>query len=193
MCCKYVYPNLPNWIDPMAVEKYQPHYIAEAKKNGWRCLAWRKKDGLELWTRRYTLIKDPLPKTRELLMNLPVNTIVDGELLDKRTKNIKDHYYMFDIQFLEGKSVMSRPWHERREILEKVVAQYGIWTELSEPIQLGFSALYKLAIEHEDEGIVIKNINSKYVVDLKSCPHNPQWFKAKRPEPCFVNKGGENG
>jgi ATP-dependent DNA ligase len=185
---KYCYPNLPNWIDAKTVDNYKPYYIAEKKKNGWRCLAWRKKEGLELWTRRNTLIKDPLPKTRDLLMNLPEGTIIDGELLDKRTKEIKDHYYAFDVLFHEGKSVMNLAWKDRREILEKIIAQYSIWVELAEPIQLGFSTLYDVAVEKGDEGIVIKGINSKYVVDLKSCPHNPSWFKAKRPEKCFVNK-----
>lgn len=186
--CKYIYPNLPNFIDPKSVDDYKPNYIAEVKKNGWRCLAWRKKEGLELWTRRNTLIKDSLPKTREFLMQLPIDTIVDGELLDKRTKNIKDHYYAFDLLFLEGKSVMHLPWKARREKLETLVAQYAIWVELAKPIQLGFSTLYNLAVADGDEGIVIKNINSKYLVGLRESPHNPQWFKAKQAEKCFMRE-----
>ena len=188
--CKYIFPNLPTWVDHSSVDNYKPHYIAEVKKNGWRCLAWRSKEGLELWTRRKTLIKDPLPKTREFLMQLPYNTIVDGELLDKRTKDIKDHYYAFDVLYIEGKSVMHLPWTARREKLENLVAQYGIWVELSKPVQFGFSTLYKQAVAEGDEGIVIKGVNSKYLIGLTECQHNPNWWKAKRQEKCFVNKEG---
>lgn len=184
---KYYFPNLPNWIDPQSVEAYSPHYVAEVKKNGWRCLAWKKKDGLELWTRRQTKISDKLPITREYLSLLPPDTIIDGELIDRRTKSIKDHYYAFDILFYEGKSVMNFEWWQRRELLEKIVAKYGIWVELAQPKQLGFSHLYKMALESGDEGIVLKNAYSKYLVDLKKCPHNPHWFKAKQAEKCFVN------
>jgi len=187
--CKYIYPNLPNFIDASTVDNYQHGFVAEVKKNGWRCLAWKKKGELELWTRRHTLIKDPLPITREYLMQLPDNTMVDGELLDKRTKDIKDHYYAFDVLYIEGKSLMHLPYYERREKLELLISHNGIWVELAKPIQLGFSAYYKQAVADGDEGIVIKNIYSKYLIDLKSCPHNPSWFKAKRPENCFVNKG----
>ena len=121
-------------------------------------------------------------------MALPDNTILDGELLEKRTKNIKDHYYVFDVMFIEGKSQLHLPYYKRREALEKLVAQYGINVEIAKPVQSGFSAYYKLAVEQGDEGIVIKHINSPYIVDLNSCPHNPQWFKAKRPDNCFVRR-----
>lgn len=186
---QYVFPNLPNWIEPSSVDNYKPHYVAEVKKNGWRCLGWKKKEGLELWTRRKTIIPDSLPKTREYLSQLPDGTIIDGELLDKRTKDIKDHYYAFDILFLEGKPVMHLPYVARRELLEVTIAKYGVWVELAKPIQLGFSALYDLAVKNGDEGIVIKHTKSKYLVGLSDCPHNPKWFKAKRAEKCFVNGG----
>jgi ATP-dependent DNA ligase len=184
---KYCYPNLPTWVDHTTVDNYSPHYIAEVKKNGWRCLAWRKKEGLELWTRRHTLITDPLPITRGILMELPVDTMIDGELIDKRTKDTKDHYYAFDILFLSNVSVMGKQWLERRQRLEDTWNHFKLWgIELSQPIQLGFSTLYKQAVENGDEGIVIKGTKSRYVVDLKSCPHNKDWYKAKTPEKCFV-------
>jgi len=184
---KYCYPNVPNWIDETTVDNYKSGYVAERKKNGWRCLAVRDEKGLTLWTRRKTTIVSDLPVTRELLFHLPVGTVIDGELLDKRTKDIKDHYYAFDIQFLNNKSIMHLPWAERRKQLESVFTQNGLFgrVELSEPVQLGFSTLYKLAVADGDEGIVLKHSQSKYIVDIRKCPANDQWFKAKRAEKCF--------
>jgi bifunctional non-homologous end joining protein LigD len=185
---KYCYPNLPQWIDHSTVDNYKAEYIAERKKNGWRCLAVKDDRGLVLWTRRHTIINDPLPITRGMLEKLPSGTVIDGELIDKRTKGTKDHYYAFDIQFYKGKSVMNLPWHQRRVALVNVLIFSHADVEISEPVQLGFSELYRLAIRTGDEGIVIKNINSKYVVDLKNCPVNSGWFKAKAPEKCFVEE-----
>jgi ATP-dependent DNA ligase len=118
-------------------------------------------------------------------MLLPINTIIDGELMEKRTKDIKDHFYAFDILFLNNQSTMHLTWRERRKLLEKTFRENDIYTDISEPIGLGFKTLYDLAIAEGDEGIVIKNVNSKYIIDLKSCPHNPYWVKAKKPENCF--------
>lgn len=180
----YIYPNKPNWIDKQDIKLYEkPNWIAERKKNGWRCLAYRNQNNLELWTRHHTLIPDLLPKTRSLLMQLTLDTVIDGELIDKRTKDVKDEYYAFDILFFEGKPLVNVPWKERRKILENLNLIVGM--ELSEPINLGKRMLYDMAVKDGDEGIVLKEINSTYIVDLKSCQNNPLWLKAKRPESCF--------
>lgn len=194
---KYMYPNMPRFIDPSTLGDYGHGYVAEVKKNGWRCLAWMKTTGweggdfkreLELWTRRKTIIPFPLPLTRAELNKLPPDTMLDGELLERRTKDVKDHYYIFDILFLKGASCMHLPYRVRRAMLEDTVRGYGINCELANPVQVGLPELYKQAVANGDEGIVLKEINSKYMVDLNSCPHNPHWFKAKRAERCFVNQ-----
>lgn len=185
----YYYPNSPCWIDSSTVDNYKGGWIAERKKNGWRCLTIID-EKLTLWTRRHTILRDDLPQTRKLLSRLPQGTVIDGELVDKRTKDIKDHYYAFDILFNKGESVMHLPWEKRRAQLESLFQECGLTgeMEMSEPIQLGFSTLYKLAVESGDEGIVLKKINSKYIVDCRRCPKNPFWLKAKVAEKQFVNK-----
>lgn len=184
---RYFYPNLPNWLDPSLVVEYdkKPSWIAERKKNGWRCLAIRDENSLTLMTRRNTLINDPLPVTRNALQNLLPSTIIDGELMEKRTKDIKDLFYAFDILFDNGKQVTGLPWKERRQRLEKALKGIdGI--EISEPVSVGKSYLYDLAIQEGNEGIVMKEINSKYIVDFSKCPSNPHWIKAKRAENHFL-------
>jgi bifunctional non-homologous end joining protein LigD len=187
---KYIYPNLPNWIDPAKVIDYdkKPSWIAERKKNGWRCLAVRDEEGLTLFTRRKTIIYDQLPVTRNALQRLPYSTIIDGELMEKRTKDIKDLFYAFDILYEGGKQLTSLPWKHRRERLEYVLNGIeGI--EISVPVCVGKSLLYDISIEEGNEGIVMKEINSKYLIDLNSCPHNPLWIKAKKPENSFLFGG----
>jgi ATP-dependent DNA ligase len=182
---KYLYPNLPNWLDPESARGFdkKTDWIAERKKNGWRCLAIRTETGLELWTRRHTIIHDPLPMTRSALGELPPLTVIDGELIDKRSKDIKDHYYAFDILFAAGKQLTGMSWTLRRKILEEVMKYIPV--EISEPIIPGKYLLYETAIADGDEGIVMKCINSKYLVDYGSCPKNPYWMKCKKAEDSF--------
>lgn len=182
---KYIYPNLPSAIPPLSLVDYNDEWIAERKKNGWRCLAVRTDKGLELWTRRHTLIKDPLPETRANLLRLPVNTMLDGELMEKRTKEIKDKYYAFDIIFFKNQPLVHLAWTERRKYLEYSLLSNDIGVDISSPVRENFKSLYDVSVEEGDEGVVIKKATSPYVVDLRSCPANPYWLKAKRPEPCF--------
>jgi len=60
--------------------------------------------------------------------DLPINTIIDGELMEKRTKDIKDHFFDFDILFLNDKSVMHLTWKERRKLLEDTFRKNDIYT-----------------------------------------------------------------
>lgn len=117
----YVYPCKPNRIYPNSAFfnrlDNDPAWIAEVKKNGWRCLA-AKDNTLTLWTRHHTTIKDRLPELRAILDRLPPGTVLDGELLQNRTKQIKGVYYVFDIIQYEGKSVAVYPLYARRPILE---------------------------------------------------------------------------
>lgn len=178
----YFYPNAPNFIEPGMLSEFDrnPAYIAERKKNGWRCLAIKAAGSLLLWTRHHTLIPDPLPLTRSALADLPNETIIDGELIDRRTKGTKDTYYAFDILMLSGRLLFGLEWRERRRLLEKTVG--GMDVMLSEPINTGKELLYALAIADGDEGIVLKNIHSRYIMSQRKCEPNPFWMKAKQVE-----------
>jgi DNA ligase-1 len=181
----YIYPMMPNYISSSMIPQFDKdkHYIGEIKKNGWRCLAVKESGALLLWTRHKTLIHDALPLTRDALSHLPDGTIIDGELIDKRTKDIKDVYYAFDIISLKGENLCGEPWSIRRNLLEQTLD--GIDVQISEPVSTGKAFLYKLALEKGEEGIVMKHIKSKYIVSTSGCVSNPLWVKAKRPEKCF--------
>ena len=187
----YPYPNQPNFISPDLIAKNfeTSAWVGERKKNGWRCLAIKTGGELILWTRHKTVISDPLPITRGALSIMPDDTIIDGELIDKRTKDTKDLFYAFDILVLKGERLFNKPWKERRDFLEQTTDDMdGII--VSVPISVGKAFLYDLAVDEGDEGIVLKNIHSKYLFSAKTGITNPLWVKAKRPEPSFKT-GGE--
>lgn len=184
----YLYPCKPNSLtaDSKLFDELDRDisWIAEVKKNGWRALPITDEEGkLTLWTRHKTLIKYPVPELRDALANMmPPKTILDGEFINNRTKMVKGKLYLFDILMLGGRLLVDLPLRERRQILEGVVKETQDIV-LATQVRVGKKRLYYQSIEgEEDEGIVIKRLDSKYLASEKSCPQHPYWLKVKRIE-----------
>ena len=184
----YLYPCKPNTLTPDSklFDELDRDigWIAEVKKNGWRALPTMSDDGkLAIWTRHNTLIKDAVPELREALAAMmPPGTILDGEFINNRTKGIKGKLYLFDILVLEGRPLLDLTLRERREMLDSIVIE-GPDIELARQVRVGKKQLYYQSIEgEENEGIVIKRLDSKYLASEKSCPQHPYWLKVKRVE-----------
>ncbi len=184
----YLYPCKPNTLTPDSKLSDELDrdigWIAEVKKNGWRALPTKDEKGnLTIWTRHKTLIKDAVPELREALISMmPAGTILDGELINNRTKGVNGKLYLFDIIVLEGRLLVNLPLRERRKLLEGVVVE-GPHIELARQVRVGKKQLYYQSIEGEEsEGIVIKRLDSKYPASEKSCLQHPYWLKVKRIE-----------
>ena len=184
----YLYPCKPNTLTPASplFDELDRDigWIAEVKKNGWRAMPTKDEDGkLTIWTRHKTLIKDAVPELREALAGMmPTGTILDGEFLNNRTKGVKGKLYLFDILMLEGKPLLDLPLRERRQILEGVIKETPDII-LAQQVRIGKKQLYYQSIEgEENEGIVIKRLDSKYLASEKSCPQHPYWLKVKQVE-----------
>jgi DNA ligase-1 len=119
---------------------------------------------------------------------LPDRCVIDGELIENRTKAIKGVYYVFDILALNGTSILNLPLRERRQLLEPIlkISERGGHVgpiELARQYQIGKVKLYHESIQgEENEGIVLKHVNSAYNASLARCLQNPYWLKVKRLE-----------
>jgi ATP-dependent DNA ligase len=189
---KYYFPCKPNRLSPTS-ELFKrldndQNWIAEVKKNGWRCLAYKESGALTLWTRHHTTINAPFPDIRSLLTKiLPDTCVIDGELIENRTKGVKGVYYVFDILALNG-AFLNLPLRERRQLLEPIlkISERGGHVgpiELARQYQIGKVKLYHDSISGEaNEGIVLKHVNSAYNASPARCLQNPFWLKVKRLE-----------
>ena len=184
----YLYPCKPNTLTPDSklFDELDRDigWIAEGKKNGWRALPIMSEDGkLTIWTRHKTLIKEAVPELREALSGMiPAGTILDGEFINNRTKGVKGKLYLFDILMLKENLLLNIPLRERRQILESVIKETQDIV-LAQQVRVGKKRLYYQSIEgEENEGIVIKRLDSKYLASEKSCPQHPYWLKVKRVE-----------
>jgi bifunctional non-homologous end joining protein LigD len=112
--------TLPDWIEPMAATLTQERFtgddwIFERKYDGIRLIAY--KEGREV--RLYSRIKNlqHLPDVEAAIAELPVrDAVLDGEI----TWDRHSAYHVFDIMWLDGKSVMHLPLTERRAILDQL-------------------------------------------------------------------------
>jgi ATP-dependent DNA ligase len=138
-----------------------------------------------LWTRTKTQIPDKLKDLRQAIALLvPENTIIDAELIHKRTTHIKGRLYVFDIIVYKGTELFNLPLSERKKYLDEIMAANKCpEIEQEIPVLLGKRLLYEHSITAEDEeGIVMKKLSSKYPVGRSDCLTNPYWLKVKKDE-----------
>src|SRR5262249_27510808 len=112
----------PEWIVPMAATLTQERFtgaewIFEREVDGIRLLAFRNAAAVKLYLRNR--LPQHYPSVAEAIAELPVNDVIlDGEASWDPSSNVA--YHVFDILWLDGRSVMELPLEERRALLKKL-------------------------------------------------------------------------
>jgi bifunctional non-homologous end joining protein LigD len=113
-------PKMPDWLEPMAATLTQDRFggrewLFERKFDGIRLLAYKRGRHVRLFSRNR--LRQHLPLVAAAVSELPVDEVIlDGEVAwDGRSG-----YHVFDILWLNGKSVTSLPLEERRALLKKL-------------------------------------------------------------------------
>ena len=182
---RYVFPCKPNPLHPTSAYfdeiDNDVRWIGEIKKNGIRCLPQSGKD-IILWTRHKTTEDNPLKPLRDALraQRLPPNTLLDGELLDHKARTSKGRLFLFDIIYLNDELLFHLTLIERRKILESVIKEVPGLIEISKQVRLGKKHLFETLDKDEDEGIVLKRLDSDYLISDRRCLQHPHWLKVRR-------------
>ncbi|MDK1493355.1 non-homologous end-joining DNA ligase [Sinorhizobium sp. 7-81] len=71
-------------------------------------------------------------------------------------------FYAFDLLYLDGRDLRRLPLHERRRLLEPLVADREGAVRLSEEVQADGEEFYRVACAHGLEGIIAKHIDKPY-------------------------------
>jgi bifunctional non-homologous end joining protein LigD len=160
---------LPEWVVPMAAtlteERFAgPEWVFERKYDGIRLLAYKDGSDVRLYSRNRLL--QHCPPVAAAVAALPVKeAILDGEL-DWGGGS----YHLFDLLWLDGREVMSRPLEERRALLESL--------PLRPPLQLverlEHAEPWAHAAEAGWEGVIAKRRGTLY--EQRRSPH---WLKMK--------------
>jgi bifunctional non-homologous end joining protein LigD len=103
----------------------------EVKFDGYRCIAIKQYNEIELFSRRGNPFKQFLNVFEPLVKQRPKSFIVDGEIvaLDEtgksafnrlqraQTRRVEVHFYIFDLLNLDGKKLFDEPLSTRQRLL----------------------------------------------------------------------------
>src|SRR4051812_18736881 len=110
----------PEWLEPMAATLTQdrfsgPDWIFERKFDGIRLLAYKNDGDVRLYSRNR--LPQTLPAVARAIRALPAdNLILDGEVAWEGDSA----YHVFDILWLNGRSVTGLPIEDRRALLNSL-------------------------------------------------------------------------
>ncbi len=188
-------PMLAKLID--GVED-QDDWIYEMKYDGYRAVtkvsklpAGKAGKKVEMISRNGNSFNNAYPSLIKELEKISEAVILDGEIVIEDKKGSSDFqllqnygstqkgilkYYVFDILFLEGHSIVNIPLVQRKELLTHFFKKYKFKNIHEAPFIKGKGkALFKKASAKGMEGIIAKDENSPYGVGKRT----DSWLKIK--------------
>jgi bifunctional non-homologous end joining protein LigD len=178
----------------------QEDYGFEVKWDGIRALAYYEPGRFHIESRNLNDVTAQYPELRRLGRQLGSrDAILDGEIvafdqmerpsfellqrrmhltrdaeIRRRAKEIPVQFMLFDVLYLEGRSVMGRPYEERRKLLESLALEGPNWQTPRYHRGKG-KALVEASASKGLEGVVAKKLDSTYSPGRRS----PHWIKVK--------------
>jgi len=175
-----------------ALEKYE-HLILEYKYDGMRVQIHKKNEKFWIFTRRLENVTDQFPDLLKFAKDgIKVKScIIEGEAIgfdpktgnpipfqqlsrriqrkydiDMMVKKIPVRIYLFDIVYLNGKTLFNKPYSERREKLKKCIKIMPKKFELAHSLATKdlkkAEKFYKASLKEKQEGLMVKNLDAKY-------------------------------
>jgi bifunctional non-homologous end joining protein LigD len=164
-------------------------WVFEIKWDGYRAIAYVDNGVVELRSRNNKSFNEKFYPIHQELSSLKMDAILDGEIVVITETGAADFgalqtwrseadgqllYYVFDLLWYDGRSLMDVPLEERRQQLEKILPKSGsilLSTQIDEPGSEIFEEVKALGLE----GIIAKQKESPYVPDSRS----KEWLKIK--------------
>ena len=144
-----------------------PEWIFERKLDGIRMLAFKNGSDVKLYSRNRLL--QHYPAVAAAIAKLPVgDAILDGEAAWEPDSQIG--YHVFDILWLEGRSVMSLPLDDRRVLLKDLPLR----APLARVCEINDDKPWERACSEGWEGVIAKLRTSPY-----EHRRSPYWLKMK--------------
>jgi DNA ligase-1 len=172
----------------------------EWKYDGARVQIHKDKEKVRIFSRRLEDVTDSLPEIVQTAKRVRADSVIlDGEVVaigkdgrpmafqeilkrfrrkynvEKLALQIPLHLFLFDLIYLDGKSVVDLPLTERRGLLEKI-ADPSIMADqiLSDSPELA-EKIYRQALDAGHEGLILKNPTSVYAPGKRG----KNWLKIK--------------
>ena len=162
--------GFPEWLEPMAATLTQerftgPEWIFERKYDGIRLIAFKHGDEVRLYSRNR--LPQNMPGVAAAIAALPVrDAILDGEI----TWDRQNAYHVFDVLWLDGRSLTSLPLEQRRALLETLPFR----APLERVPLVDGDAPWERACREGWEGVIAKRRDSPY-----EHKRSKSWLKMK--------------
>ncbi|MHB1817157.1 MAG: non-homologous end-joining DNA ligase [Streptosporangiaceae bacterium] len=171
-------------------------WLFERKLDGERCLAFRAGDRVRLVSRSQHQITATFPEIADALAErLPADCVLDGEIValdhgQPRFERLQGRlgvtrpgpvllrsipviYYLFDIVYLDGEDLRTRPLRERKQILRRLMRYRDPIRFTPHRLRDG-EAYWQDACRRGWEGIIAKRADGRY-----RSGRNRDWLKFK--------------
>jgi DNA ligase-1 len=184
-----------------ALKEHDGKTAFEHKLDGARVQIHKQGECVRIFSRRLTDVTKSLPEIVDIVRReiKAREVIVEGEViatdskghpipfqhLMRRFKRVHDiidiaetvpvRLYLFDILYLNGESLISLPYLQRRQILVENAGRIPLTKQIiTDSIEEAFSFL-KEAIDSGHEGLIAKRLNSEYTPGIRG----KHWLKIK--------------
>jgi bifunctional non-homologous end joining protein LigD len=174
------------------------HWISQVKWDGVRILVYYDGHNVSLMNRRLNNRTLQFPELTDIQKFCSAESVIlDGEVIALENGSPSFHkvmrrdgirklssvpaaklqvpitYMIFDILYFNGEWVTNKSLQERQVLLESIIEEND-YIQLVKN-QQDSNSLYKAVVEHELEGIIIKDLTSKYAINGK----DKRWQKKK--------------
>jgi len=185
-------PFTPMLADEVKRPFHKPGWIYEEKYDGYRMLAFKEGERVQLISRNRKDFTRKFPEIVQGLASLKVKTLIlDGEVavFDERLVSHLGYlrgapadqlftppmYVAFDCLYARGKNLMAQPLHRRRVALEREVRGAAGPIILARRLAEDGLDAWKEVVSHGWEGLVAKDSASLYEPDART----RSWVKVK--------------
>ncbi|NEU10143.1 DNA ligase D [Flavihumibacter sp. R14] len=187
--------KIPEGIKPMLatlVDKPfdDPDWVYEVKWDGYRALAFVNKGEVELLSRNNKSFDSKFYPIHQVLKEWKMDAVLDGEILVINDKGISNFgnlqnwrseadgeliFYVFDLLWYDGKSLMDLPLIERQVVLKEILPTDDDRIRLSKVFHAKGTDFFQAAERMGLEGIIAKKADSTYSANNRS----REWLKIK--------------
>ena len=165
-------------------------WVYEMKWDGYRALAYLQNGKVNICSRNKKSFNQKFYPLYEVLEQWNINAVVDGEIVVVNDLGIPDFsdlqlwrseadgqllYYLFDILWLEGHSVMHLPLEQRKQLLKTIIPNGSAYLRFSDILKDNGEEAFRLAKQLHLEGVMAKKSGSVYTVGKRT----KDWLKIK--------------
>jgi len=164
-------------------------WLYEVKWDGYRAIAHLLKGRVELRSRNNKSFNEKFYPVCNALKELKMDAVLDGEIIVSSDEGISKFgdlqnwrseadgrllYYVFDLLWLNGYSLLNLPLHQRREKLISIIPEHPV-IRLSQTFNATGTEFFKAARSMQLEGIMAKKEDSPYIPGART----KDWLKIK--------------